>query len=205
MLDLSQTPITLLLLAINTLVSLFVLMRRPALLDYLSLVPWRVLRNGELHRLITAGVVHVNGTHLLVNMITLYFFGPWMEVTLGSASFLLLYFGAELAAHGFSLVIHRRNPRYAAVGASGAISGVLFAFCLYEPFRLLFLFFVIPIPAIVFAIGFVIISLMAMRRQAGQVGGFAHEAHLGGAFGGVVIAIVLDPAVLPGLLQQLAG
>ncbi|MDR5899224.1 rhomboid family intramembrane serine protease [Halomonas vilamensis] len=203
MLDLSQTPVTLLLLGVNILLSLFVLMRQPALLDRLSLVPVRVLQNGEIYRLVTAGFVHVNGTHLLVNMITLYFFGPWMEITLGSAAFLLLYFGAELAAHGVSLVIHRRNPRYAAVGASGAISGVLFAFCLYEPFRLLFLFFVIPIPAIVFAIGFVIVSLIAMRRQAGQVGGFAHEAHLGGALGGVVIAIALNPAVLPALLQTI--
>ncbi|XKH59006.1 rhomboid family intramembrane serine protease [Halomonas sediminis] len=206
MLDLTQTPITLLLLILNIVVSLYVLSRKPALIDRLAFKPERILKQGEVYRLVTAGFVHINGIHLLVNMITLYFFGPWMELTLGILGFLVLYFGAEFTAHGLSLIIQRNNPRYAAVGASGAIAGVLFAFCLYEPFRLLFLFFVIPIPAILFAIGFVAISIVAMqRREADQVGGLAHEAHLGGALGGIIIVLLLDPNVLPRLFDQLGG
>ena len=203
MLDLTQTPITSLLLIVNVVVSLYVLNRRPQLLDRLAFRPERILRHGEFYRLITAGFVHVNGTHLLVNMLTLYFFGPWLEVTLGPIGYLIVYFGSELAAHTLALIVQHANARYSAVGASGAITGVLFAFCLFEPFRLLYLFFVIPIPAIVFAVGFVVFSMMAMQnRGSNQRGGLAHEVHLGGAIGGVVITILLDPAALPMFLHQ---
>lgn len=204
MFDLTQTPMTLLLLIVNVVVSLYTLSRRPQLLDQLAFRPERILRHGELYRLITAGFVHVNGTHLLVNMLTLYFFGPWLEVTLGPIGYLIVYFGSELAAHTLALIIQRDNTQYSAVGASGAITGVLFAFCLFEPFRLLYLFFVVPIPAIIFAVGFVAISMMAMQNRGfNQTGGLAHEAHLGGAIGGVVITILLDPAALPMFLHQL--
>ena len=204
MLDLTQTPITLALLVVNVVVSVLVLRSRPQLINTLAFRPERILRHGEIHRLVTAGFVHVNGAHLLVNMLTLYFFGPWLELTLGPIGYLILYFGSELSAHGLSLIIHRRSRRYSAVGASGAITGVLFAFCLYAPFRMLYLFFAIPIPAILFAIGFVAISLYAMQQRGpDQVGGLAHEAHLGGAIGGVAITALLDPRALPFFLQQI--
>ncbi|WP_048305812.1 rhomboid family intramembrane serine protease [Halomonas sp. PR-M31] len=204
MLDLTQTPITLALLVINIVVSLYVLKSRPQLIARLAFRPERILRHGEIYRLVTAGFVHVNGAHLLVNMLTLYFFGPWLEIVLGPVGYLILYFGSELSAHGLSLIIQRGNPRYSAVGASGAITGVLFAFCLYEPFRMLYLFFAIPIPAILFAIGFVALSLYAMQnRGPNQVGGLAHEAHLGGAIGGVVITLLIDPRALHLFLQQI--
>jgi len=204
MLDLTQTPITLLLLIVNVVVSLYVLHRRPQLLGRLAFRPERILRHGEIYRLFTAGFVHVNGAHLLVNMLTLYFFGPLMEYLLGTIGYLILYFGSDIAAHGLSLMLQHRNARYSAVGASGAISGVLFAFCLYAPFEMLYLFFAIPIPAILFAIGFVAISMVAMRsREPGQLGGLAHEAHLGGALGGIVITLLLDPAALPRFLNQI--
>ncbi|MGC3872893.1 rhomboid family intramembrane serine protease [Halomonas sp. GXIMD04776] len=204
MLDLTQTPITLALLIVNVVISIYVLRSRPQLIASLAFRPERILRHGEVYRLVTAGFVHVNGAHLLVNMLTLYFFGPWLEMALGPIRYLMLYFGSELAAHGLSLIVQRGNVRYSAVGASGAITGVLFAFCLYAPFRMLYLFFAIPIPAIVFAIGFVAISLYAMKQRGpDQVGGLAHEAHLGGAIGGVLITGLLDPRAFPLFLQQI--
>ena len=206
MLDLTQMPITLALLVINIIVSIYALKSHPRLIDRLAFKPERILRHGEIYRLVTAGFVHANGAHLLVNMLTLYFFGPWLEIVLGPVSYLVLYFGSELTAHCLSLIIQRGNARYSAVGASGAITGVLFAFCLYEPFRMLHLFFAIPIPAILFAIGFVALSLYAMQnRGPNQVGGLAHEAHLGGAVGGVLITILLDPRALPLFLQQIGA
>lgn len=204
MLDLTQTPITLALLVINVVVSIYALKGRPQLIDRLALKPQRILKHGEIYRLVTAGFVHANGAHLLVNMLTLYFFGPWLEVVLGPVNYLILYFGSELAAHGLALIIHRNDARYSAIGASGAITGVLFAFCLYEPFRMLYLFFAIPIPALLFAFGFVALSLYAMRnRDPNQIGGLAHEAHLGGAIGGVLITGLLDPRAFPFFLQQI--
>lgn len=202
--DLSQAPVTLLLLILNTVVSLVALTSRPELIDRFAFKPVRVLQEKEYYRLFTAGLVHVDGVHLLFNMVTLYFFGPWLEGVLGPVRFLILYIGSDLAAQALSLVMHQRDPTYAAVGASGAISGVLFGFCLYEPFRMLYLFFAIPIPALVFAIGFVALSVYAMQnRGPEQTGGLAHEAHLGGALGGLALTVFMDPSALATFISQL--
>jgi len=197
MLDISTTPVTILLLGLNVLVSLYTLYSNPALIDKLAFKP-REIREGEYQRLITAGFVHANLSHLLFNMITLFFFGPWMEMILGPARFLILYFGSELAAHALSMKAHWKSTSYAAVGASGAISGVLFGFCLFAPFEMLYLFLAIPIPAIVFAVGYVALSVYSMKQaqSQGMTGGIAHEAHLGGALGGVMLTILLYPDVV---------
>jgi len=204
MIDLSQAPVTLVLLIINTVVSLVALTSRPELIDRFAFKPVRILQEKEYYRLFTAGIVHVDGVHLLFNMVTLYFFGPWLEGVLGPVRFLILYIGSDLTAQALSLVVHQRNPQYAAVGASGAISGVLFGFCLYEPFRMLYLFFAVPIPALVFAIGFVALSVYAMQnRGPEQAGGLAHEAHLGGALGGLALTIFMDPTSVATFISQL--
>lgn len=199
----SDTPATLLLLLVNVLVSGYALFGDQGLIDRLSFRPQRILREREYYRLITAGFVHVGLWHLAFNMITLYFFGPFMERILGTVSFVILYFGSELAAHGLSLFLHRNNPSYAAIGASGAISGVLFGFCLFQPFTTIFIYF-IPAPAILFAVGYVALSIFAMRgRESGMTGGIAHEAHLGGALGGLLITVLLEPRVIPHFLGQI--
>lgn len=205
MLDFTQTPVTLMLLIINVLVSVYALFMDHTLLDRLSFKPRRILEHGEYQRLITAGFVHVGIGHLAFNMITLFFFGPWLELALGPGKFLLVYFGAELAAHGLSLVLHRNTANYAAVGASGAISGVLFGYSLFEPFSSICLFFALCMPAIVFAVLYVVLSIYAMKhgREQGMTGGIAHEAHLGGAVGGLLLTILLEPRSLELFLSQI--
>lgn len=205
MMDFSETPVTLLLLIVNVLVSGYALFMDPSLVDRLAFKPRLILEHGEYQRLITGGFVHVGLGHLLFNMLTLYFFGPWLELMLGPGRFMLLYFGSELAAHGLTLVLHRNNPQYAAVGASGAVSGVVFAFCLFRPFETLYIFFALPLPAIVFAVLYVAGSVYAMKqgRENGMTGGIAHEAHLGGAVGGLLLTILLEPRVIPVFLGQL--
>ncbi|GIV58832.1 MAG: rhomboid family intramembrane serine protease [Rhodothermaceae bacterium] len=204
MFNFSAAPVTLWLLLANVLVSGYALFADPRLIDRLAFRPRRILEGREFYRLITGGFVHVGLGHLAFNMLTLYFFGPYLEVLLGSVRFALIYFGAELAAHGLSLWMHRDNPHYAAVGASGAISGIVFAYCLFNPFSQIGLFFAIWIPAWAFALGFVVVSIVAMgRREAGDTGGLAHEAHLGGALGGLVLTILLEPRALPTFLGQL--
>ncbi len=201
----AEAPITLFILIINTMVSIYALTGRPELIDKLSFHIDRILNHQEYYRLFTAGVVHVDFVHFAFNMITLYFFGPWLEGILGPIRFLILYVGSDLAAQALTLVMQKDNPNYAAVGASGAISGVLFGFCLYEPFRMLYLFFAIPMPAIVFALGFVGFSIYyAMQnRESRQTGGLAHEAHLGGALGGLALTIFLDPTAVTIFFSQL--
>ena len=206
MFDFSETPVTLLLLLVNALVSGYALFYDESLVDRLAFKPREILQKGEYQRLVTAGFVHVSLSHLLFNMITLYFFGRYVELLLGPGRFLLLYFGSELAAHGLSLFLHRQSTQYAAVGASGAVSGVLFGFCLFEPFAGIRFFFIpIDIPAIVFAVGYVALSIYAMRhaQSSGMTGGIAHEAHLGGALGGVLLTILLEPRAIDIFLGKL--
>src|SRR5690606_10704090 len=107
-------PITLFLLIINTMVSLYTLNSAPYLIDRMAFKPDRILRDGQWYRLFTAGFVHVGIGHLAFNMITLFFFGPLLEMRLGVMRFLILYFGSDMAAQGLSLWIQRANPRYSA-------------------------------------------------------------------------------------------
>lgn len=200
-----QSPITLALLLLNVSISGYAMLEDVSLIDELSFRPVRIQENNEYYRFLTAGFVHGGGAHLAFNMITLYFFGPQLERILGPAAFLVLYFGSELTAHGLTFLYHRTDPHYAAVGASGAISGVLFAFCLYAPLRMLGVMMVIPMPAIVFAVLYVVISVYAIgNTEPGAPGGIAHEAHLGGALGGVILTILLDyPRPINAFLREM--
>ena len=203
--QLLNAPITLALLLSNVGISGYAMFADPSLIKELSFRPRRIRERGEYYRFFTAGFVHAGGAHLAFNMITLYFFGPLLERILGAGAFLILYFGSELAAHALTYGMHRNDPNYAAVGASGAISGVLFAFCLYAPLAMLGVMFIIPMPAILFAVLYVVVSIYAIgQRQPGTRGGIAHEAHLGGALGGVVLTILLDyPRPINSFLREM--
>ncbi|WP_263784843.1 rhomboid family intramembrane serine protease [Salinibacter grassmerensis] len=202
-----QAPITLALLVSNLGVSLYAF-TDPSLLRELSFRPHRIQTHREGYRFLTAGFVHASGAHLAFNMITFYFFGPLLEGILGIGAFLMLYFGSELAAHALTFAAHRDDPNYSAVGASGAISGVVFAFCVFFPLRNLYLFFALPIPAILFAFGYVFGSIYAMGSSdrggaRGSVGDWiAHEAHVGGALAGVILTILLEPRSVQVFLES---
>lgn len=204
-----QAPITLALLLLNVGVSFYALSGDRSVLADLSFQPRRIWEEGEYYRFLTAGFVHVGGGHLAFNMFTLFFFGPELERVLGPMGFLILYFGSELAAHGLTFALNRDDPGYSAVGASGAVSGVVFAFVLYAPFAMLGIMFIIPMPAILFAVLYVVGSIYALRQGPdGVAGGIAHEAHLGGAIGGVILTILLDPrsvTVFAREIQSLLG
>ena len=199
MLDLLATPVTAFFLLINILVGAYSLLADPGIIDRWAFRPAAV-RKGEWGRWITAGFVHTGFAHLAFNMVTLFFFGPFIEGTIGWWRFVLVYAGSELAANALTYWRHRDNAEYSAVGASGAISGVVFAFVLFRPWAELYVFFFLPLPAIVFAFLYVAFSVYASNRQVGRV---AHEAHLGGAIGGIVLTLLLYPAALGIFLEQL--
>lgn len=199
-----DTPFTLFLLLINILVSGYALYQDQSLIGKLAFKPREILQNKEWYRMITGGFVHGGLGHLAFNMITLYYFGPYLEAQIGSLAFLVVYFGAELAAHALTLALHKDTPGYSAVGASGAISGLVFSFCLFQPFASIYLFFAIGIPAWLFALAFVGFSVWAMRkRESGPMGGIAHEAHLGGAIGGLLFTLMMEPRALSTFLNQI--
>ncbi len=202
-----DTPVTALLLGANLAVSLYALYQDQSLIDRWALVPERVKRNGEWYRMLSGGFLHGGIPHLAFNMITLYFFGPVLEIILGPVNYLVIYFGSLVVAHLFLYGKYKDDPEYVAVGASGAISGIIFGFCLFFPFEKIYLFLIpIGIPAFLFAVGFAGYSYWASNQPPGKgvFGRVAHEAHLGGAVGGLILTILLEPRVLPGFVRQVA-
>ncbi len=195
-----DSPVTLTLLAVNGLIGLYTLYFDQRLIGVMAFRPHAFYHGGEYWRMLTAGFVHVGMGHLLVNMITLFFFGPYVEHLLGPVGFLVIYFGSEITANLATLLRYRDDPQYSAIGASGAVSGVLFSFCLFAPWHILYLFFALPMPAIVFAVLYVAYSIHASRQSGDRV---AHEAHLGGALGGVLLTIAVEPRSLSIFLSQL--
>lgn len=161
-----------------------------------------ILSRQEWHRVLIAGFLHADPFHLFVNMLTLFFFGPAMEQVLGPHAFYIVYLGSLILGNLGALIMHAREPRYSALGASGAVSGVLFSFCLYAPFHMIFIFGILPVPAILYAVFFVAYSLYGMRAQNDNIG---HDAHLFGAAAGVIVSIILYPSLLSHFIGQISG
>ena len=158
------------------------------------LVPSAVVRTGRVLPVLTSGFLHADLGHLFMNMLTLFFFAPTMEQILGGGGFLVLYIGSIIAGSLVTTLFYHRDPTYRALGASGGVSGVLFGYILFRPFARLDLFLIpIGIPAILFAIGYLVVSAYGARRRSGRIG---HAAHLGGAVGGIVLTSILEPAAL---------
>ena len=149
---------------------------------------------GEKIRMLSSGFLHVDWMHLGFNMYALYLFGDIVTQTLGTSNFIAIYFGSLLAGNLYALFFHKNEPYYSAVGASGAVSGVLYASILLYPDMTLMLFpLPIPIPAYIFGVGYLLYSIYGMKKQLGNIG---HAAHLGGAMGGFIITIALFPQII---------
>ncbi|RKT01963.1 rhomboid family intramembrane serine protease [Chryseobacterium defluvii] len=147
----------------------------------------------EYIRLLSAGFLHADIMHLVFNMLTLYFFGPIVIEGFGNIGFLLIYFGSILLGNIFSLFIYQKQPWYSAIGASGGVSGILFAAIAMIPKLGIYLFFIpIPIPGYVFGLVYFGYSVYMMLnpREHDNIG---HAAHLGGAFFGLVYAVIIQP------------
>lgn len=194
--------VTLLLIAATVLVS-WLAFERPRLLDRLILWPPAIDRHKQFDRLVTHGFIHADWQHLLFNMITLYFFGGLVERMfapyIGPLGFLLFYLSAILVAILPTYLRHRHDPRYRSLGASGAVSAVLFAFILVQPWSLIFVFF-LPMPAILYAVLYVGYSIWMDRRGGDNIN---HSAHLWGAGYGVLFTVAMEPRVVESFLQRL--
>jgi membrane associated rhomboid family serine protease len=152
-----------------------------------------ILNRKEYIRLLSSGFLHADLMHLVFNMLTLYFFGPIVVQGFGNLGFLIIYFGSILLGNIFSLFIYQRQPWYSAIGASGGVSGILFASIAMIPDLGIYLFFIpIPIPGYVFGLVYFGYSVYMMLnpRQHDNIG---HAAHLGGAFFGLVYAVANAP------------
>lgn len=151
------------------------------------------IKRGEQIRLFSAGFLHVDMTHLIFNMLTLYFFANVVIAYLGSFNFIIIYVASLLLGNLLSLYFHKDENYYSAVGASGAVTGILYSAILLEPDMSLFIFFIpIPIPAYLFGIAYLLYSIYGMKKQLGNIG---HDAHFGGAIGGYVVTLILVPVL----------
>lgn len=193
---------TTVIIIITVIISIAAWQSRP-LLERLIFYPPAV-NKGQYDRLLTHGFIHADGMHLLFNMFTLYFFGSVIERfyinKFGNLGFLAFYVLAIIVAILPTYARNKNNPRYSSLGASGAVSAVLFAYILFAPWNTLYLFAVLPIPAIVFAIAYVAYSIWADRRGGGNIN---HSAHLFGAVFGVVATIAIEPGIIFHFLNRL--
>lgn len=147
----------------------------------------------EYVRLLSAGFLHADIMHLLFNMMTLYFFGPVILEGFGNIGFLIIYFGSILLGNVFSLFIYQKQPWYSAIGASGGVSGILFAAIAMMPNIGIYFFFIpIPIPGFIFGLLYFSYSVYMMLNPK-QWDNLGHAAHLGGAFFGLVYAVIIQP------------
>lgn len=151
------------------------------------------IRSGEQIRLLSSGFLHADIGHLVFNMITLYFFAPVVVGYLGMFSFAIIYFGSLIFGSLLTVVFHKNDYNYRAVGASGAVTGILYSAILLEPNMMLGIFFIIPIPAYLFGILYLLYSIYGMKAKNDNIG---HTAHFGGAIGGFLITLATNPHLL---------
>ncbi|QXP78402.1 MULTISPECIES: rhomboid family intramembrane serine protease [Winogradskyella] len=151
------------------------------------------IKRGEQIRMISSGFLHADITHLLFNMFTLYMFADAVIMQLGSVKFVIIYMASLIFGNLLSLYFHKDEDWYSAIGASGAVTGILYAAILLQPQMSLYMMFIpIPIPGYIFGIGYLLYSIYGMKNRIGNIG---HDAHFGGAIGGYVVTLIMMPSL----------
>ena len=152
------------------------------------------IKAGEQIRMWSSGFLHVDFNHLFVNMLSLYFFAGYVVYSLGEMKFLALYLSSLYLGNYLSFRYHNQQDNYTAVGASGAVSGVVYSsVLLYPDMKMLLIFFPIPLPGYVIATLYMVYTIYGMRKQKDNIG---HTAHFGGAIAGLLATIAFVPNVM---------
>ena len=193
--NLSDSPVTLTLIFANTAISLWAFYGNPLYMEKFSEWPYQIVNEKKYYQMITSAFLHANFMHLFFNMFALFTFGSYLETFFiqnlgsfdGSLYFFLIYFISLLTGSLLTVAFHYKDPNYVAVGASGAVSGIVFSYIIFFPQSMLYVFF-IPMPAYLFAVLWIAFSVYGMKSKLGNIG---HEAHLGGALGGFIATLIL--------------
>ena len=167
----------------------YLALNKPQTKYKLLLNPYRVSHNGEFYRMLTSGFIHADYTHLLFNMLTLFFFGTVVEFELGKLYYVLLFVIGVIVANIPSYLKYKDMPHYNSLGASGGVSAILFCSIVYSPVSNIYLYFAIPIKGFIFAILYLIYSHYASKKGGDNIN---HDAHIYGALFGVVFAFIAD-------------
>ena len=180
------------------------------LIDRLKHSPSREAHGKEYYRLLTSGFLHADWVHLLINMFVLYSFGNYIESYIisifgnptGKIIYLVMYLLNIIIANIPTMIRQRHNPSFSSIGASGAVSGIIFIFILLQPWAILYLIFIIPVPAIIAGIGYLIYSSYAANKGHGRLD---HSAHFAGAIAGMLMIIILNKQILGDFMHRLVA
>jgi len=201
--DFSEYPVTLILIAANVLISLIGFSNK-AFLQRTLMWPYYVKRENQYYRFITSGFLHADFIHLFFNMFTLYFFGRNVEYLFkeanlgGNASYLALYFLALIVSDLPGYIKHKDDYNYRALGASGAVSAVIFASIIFSPWSAIYLYGAIQLSAALFAVLYIIYCIYMGNKSHDNVN---HDAHLWGSLFGLAFTLVLVAALQPSLFE----
>jgi membrane associated rhomboid family serine protease len=194
-------------LIITAAISYFAL-NNPNLLEKLMFRPFNIKHNNEYWRWITGGFVHADLSHLIVNMLTFYFFSPYVlgvftalmnDVVLGQVLFVLFYLSAIVMSGIYSYYKNKDNFSYSALGASGAIAALIFVYVILDPFGMIALYFVIKVPTWLFGILYLVYEYVMSKKQYDNIG---HDAHFFGAVYGILFIAILYPESIMNLFIQ---
>ncbi len=197
---------TIIIIAITALISIAAFNKVELLYKY-QFNAYQIVKRNQWYRIFTYGFLHANWDHLLVNMVVLFFFGRVLETYFnyyfGASAvlyFILLYVGAIIFSTLYDLKKHREHYHYNAVGASGATSAVVFAAIFFAPLEKIYFMFFIPIPGIIFALGYLYYSYYMSKKNLDNIG---HSAHFYGALFGFLFPILIKPQLFSLFLQQI--
>lgn len=202
--DFSAYPITLLLIATNVIISMLAFNNQD-LLSKAIMWPYGVKRYNQYYRFITSGFIHADWMHLIFNMFTLYFFGRNVELYFsqyglgGNISYLALYFLGLIASDIPTYIKHNDNSNYHCLGASGAVSAVVFASIVFDPWSGIIIY-VIQISALLYAVLYIAYCVYMSKRGGDNIN---HDAHLWGALFGLGFTIALIAAMQPALFEPI--
>jgi membrane associated rhomboid family serine protease len=182
-------------------------MRQASIQYSLTMNPYMITKRGQYYRLVTSGFIHNDHMHLLFNMFTFYFFGSQLEYIfnyifggLGTVYFIAMYILGIIVSDIPTLLKHQNNHAYNSLGASGAVSAIVFGCILFQPLQDLCLYGILCLPGFIFGSLYVIYSYYSSKRSKDKIN---HDAHLFGALFGLVFCIVLYPDVIPIFIEQM--
>ncbi|MBI3883531.1 MAG: rhomboid family intramembrane serine protease [Sphingobacteriales bacterium] len=206
--NITAYPQTLILIIANVIISIIGFSNND-LINKTILWPYGMKRENQWYRFISSGFIHADFTHLLFNMFTFYFFGSAIEYYFtsyglgGNIAYLALYFIGMIVADLPSYIKEQDNPHYKALGASGAVSAVVFGCILFQHWGIITVY-IIPMPFIIYAIVYLVYCVYMSKRNMGNVN---HDAHLWGSLFGlgftILLIILVNPELLQPILQEL--
>ena len=196
----SQSPVATVVFLFILATSIYAFYANPTLLRKLMLHPFSIHRNRKLYGLLSSGFAHADWNHLLFNSFTFFFFAFELERIIGHWQFAVIYFGGLFLSDISTIIKYKNNTGYYSLGASGAISAVLFSYILFLPLTKIYLFIIpIGIPAYIFGGLYLSYCYVAAKKATDHIN---HDAHFWGALAGVVLTILLMPKVITHFIEQ---